>query len=92
MLTSRTFFDLVTLTYELDPDFLRLDLHAKIQVCMSVRLAVRVVTDTQTDRQTDRHTMSKLLYTRHVTDVRCKMKSVNIRPISELFKVSLFNL
>ncbi len=42
----------MTLTYELDLDILPLDLHAKIQVCMSVRSAVRVVTDGQTDGQT----------------------------------------
>ncbi len=39
----------MTLTYNLDLDNLPLDLHAKIQVCMSVRLEVRVVT-------ADRHT------------------------------------
>ncbi len=36
------FFFLVTLTFELDLHILPLDLHAKIQVRMSVRLAVRV--------------------------------------------------
>ncbi len=45
------FFDLVTLTftYELDLDILPLDLHTKIQVCMSVNSAVRVVTHRKTD-------------------------------------------
>ena len=49
-----TFSDLVTLTfdltltYKLDLDILPLDLHAIIQVCMSVRSTMRVVTDTQT--------------------------------------------
>ncbi len=56
----------MTLTYELDLDILPLDLHAKIQVCMSVRSAVRVVTHGHTDTQTHTHTMSKLLHpTRH---------------------------
>ena len=44
----------MTLTFGLDLDILPLDLHAKIQVLMSVRSAVRVVTDT--------HTMSQLLH------------------------------
>ncbi len=39
----------MTLTYELDLDILQLDLHAKIQVCMSVRSAGIA-------RRTDRHT------------------------------------
>ena len=50
----------MTLTYKLDLDIVPFDLHAKIQVHMSVRLAVRVVTDTHT--QTDNVTMSKLLH------------------------------
>ncbi len=60
-----TFFDLVTLTFDLfdlDLDILPLDLYAKIQVCMSVRSAVRV-------RHTDRRCQN--YYTRHVTDVGC---------------------
>ncbi len=48
----------MTLTFELDLDIFPLDLHTKIQVCMSVRLAMRVVTHTQTHTQT----MSKLLH------------------------------
>ena len=44
---------LMTLTFDLDlrtwPTYLPLDLHAKIQVCMSVRSAVRVVTHRLTD-------------------------------------------
>ncbi len=48
------------LTYILDLNILPLDLHAKIQVRMSVCLAVRVVTDRQT--HTHRQTMSKLLH------------------------------
>ncbi len=39
----------MTLTYKLDLDVLPLDLHAEIQVRMSVLLAMRVVTDTHTD-------------------------------------------
>ena len=44
--SQQAFFDLVTLTltYKLDLDILPLDLHAKIQVCMSARSAMRVVT------------------------------------------------
>ena len=48
----QTFFDLVTLTFELDLDILPLDLHAKIQVRMSVHSAVRVVTHRQDDVKT----------------------------------------
>ncbi len=43
----------MTLTFELDLDILPLDLHAKIQVRMSVCSTARVVTHTQTDRQKD---------------------------------------
>ncbi len=44
----------MTLTFELDLDILPLYLHAKIQVCMSVRFAKRVrQTDGHTHRQTD---------------------------------------
>ena len=39
----------MTLTFELDLDIPPLDLHTKIQVCMSIRLAVRVVTHRHTD-------------------------------------------
>ena len=62
MMTShgKTFFALVTLTFDLWPwpsnltyTWPWLDLHANIQVCTSVRSAVRV---RQTDRKTDRHT------------------------------------
>ena len=53
----------MTLTYKLDLDILPLDLHAKIQVSMYIRLYVRVVT--QTHRQCQNY------YTRHVTDVGC---------------------
>ena len=42
----------MTLTYKLDLDILPLDLHAKIQVCTSVRSVVRVVTDRQTHTHT----------------------------------------
>ncbi len=42
----------MTLTYELDLDILSPDLHAEIQIRMSVCLAVRVVTDMQTDIRT----------------------------------------
>ena len=60
-------FDLktLTLTYNLDLDFLSLGLHAKIQVCISVRLALRVVTDTHTD------TRCQNCYTCHVRDAGC---------------------
>ncbi len=60
----------MNLTYELDLDNLPLDLHAKIQVSLSVHSAVRVVTDGQTDGRTD--TRCQNYYTRHVTDVGCK--------------------
>ena len=50
----------LTLTFEHDLDILPLDLHTKIQVCMSDRSSRRVVTDTH--RHTHRHTMSKLLH------------------------------
>ncbi len=54
----------LTLIFELDLDILPLDLHAKIQVRMSVRSARRVVTHTHThtDRHTHRHTVPKLLH------------------------------
>ena len=43
----------MTLTYELDLDILPLDLHAKIQVCTSVRLGfIARRTDGHTDTQT----------------------------------------
>ena len=48
----------MSLTYKLDRDILPLDLHAEIQVCMSVRFVVRVVTHRHTQ------TMSKLLHRR----------------------------
>ncbi len=64
----------MTLSFEFDLDILPLNLHAEIQVCMSVRLAVREVTDRQTDRQTHtpthRHTMSKLLHLSLTRDVK----------------------
>ncbi len=59
----------MTLTYKLDLDILPLDLHAEIQVCMSVRSAMRVVTHTHTDRHTD--TRCQNYYTHHVRDVGC---------------------
>ena len=43
-----TFFDLVTLTFELDLDILPLDPHPKMLVLMSVLSAVRVAMDRQT--------------------------------------------
>ncbi len=42
----------MTLTYKLDLDILPLDLNAKNQDCLFVRLPARVVTDTHTDTQT----------------------------------------
>ncbi len=62
-------FDLVTLTFDLSltfkPDIhiLPLDLHAKLQVCMSICSAERVVLNTQA------HTMSKLLHSSLTQDV-----------------------
>ncbi len=53
------FFDMVTLTFQLDLDILPLDL--KIQVCISVCSAVRA-------RHTDRTIVSKLL---HLSRQRC---------------------
>ena len=47
----------MTLTFELDLDILPLDLHAKIQVCMSVRLSIRLW---ERDRHTRTQTMPKL--------------------------------
>ncbi len=55
----------MTLTYEIDLAILPLDLHAKIQVCTSVRSAVKVVTDRRTDTRCQNY------YIRHVTDVGC---------------------
>ncbi len=49
----------MTLTFKPDLDNLPLDLHAKIQVCTSVRSAVRV---RQKDRRTETQTMPKLLH------------------------------
>ncbi len=46
----------MTLTYKLDLDILSLDLHAVIQVRVSVRSAVTVVTHRQTDTHTDTQT------------------------------------
>ena len=56
----------MTLTYGPDLDILPLDLHAKIQVCMSVRLA-RIA------RRTNGHTDTRCqnCYTHHVRDVGC---------------------
>ncbi len=42
----------MTLTFRPDLDILPLDLHAEIQVHMSVRSALSVVTDTNTHTQT----------------------------------------
>ncbi len=58
----------MTLTYKFDLDILPLDLHAEIQVHMSVRLALRVVTDRHTDRRCQNY------YIPHVIDVGCKNK------------------
>ncbi len=53
----------MTLTLELDLDIFSLDLHAKMQACMSVHLA-RIVRqmDTHTHTQKDRQTTPKLLH------------------------------
>ena len=53
----------MTLTYELDLDIFPLDLHAKIQVCMSIHSAGIA-------RRTD--TRCQNYYTHHVRDVGCK--------------------
>ncbi len=60
----------MTLNYELDLDILPFDLHAKIQVRMSVRSA-RIAR--RTDRHTDTHTHKQYqnYYTQHVRDVGC---------------------
>ncbi len=50
----------MTLIYKPDPDILPLDLHAKIKVCMSVRLS-RIARRTDTHTQT----ISKLLHPTH---------------------------
>ncbi len=55
----------MTLTFKVDLDILPSDLHAEIQICMSVNLAVRVVTDTH--RQT--HDVKTIT---PVTDAGCK--------------------
>ncbi len=57
----------LTLTFKLDLDILQLDLHAEIQVCISVRLPRRVVTHGHTDRQT--HNVKTIT---PVTDEGCK--------------------
>ena len=59
----------MTLSYKLDLDIHPLDLHTKIQVCMSVCLAVRVVTRTHTHTQTQTHTRCQNYYTRHMNEV-----------------------
>ena len=74
---NELFFDLVTLTFDLD--ILPPDLHAKIQVCTSVRSAVRAVTDAHTNTHTDRRCQN--YYTRHVTDVGCK--DINYYPVTD---------
>ncbi len=61
---EKTFFDLVTLTFELDLDNLPLDLHAKIQVCTSFRAR-------QMDRRTERHIDDAKTIT-PVADAGCK--------------------
>ncbi len=60
----------MTLTFEFNLDILPLDLHAKIQVCMSVRFAMRVVTDGQT------HTQCQNYYIWHITDMGCNNERV----------------
>ena len=62
-----TLFDLVTLTFDLI-NILPLDLHTKIQVCMSVRTAGRV-RRTRREPQTDRRCQN--YYTHHVRDMGC---------------------
>ena len=64
----------MTLTFKLDLVILPFDLHAKIQVCMSVRLA-RIVR--RTDRRTD--TRCQNHYTHHIRDVGCKNVAINCR-------------
>ena len=64
--SSTTFFDLVTVTYDLDlwkwPRYSSTSLHAKIQVCLFGRSPARVVTHTQTHTQKDRQCQNS--YTR----------------------------
>ncbi len=67
---SNEHFDLVTLSYKLTLDIFPLDLHAKIQVRMSVCSAVRAVTDTQCQNY----------YTHHIGDVGCKNLSYKSIP------------
>ncbi len=64
-----TFFGLVTLTFALDLDILPFDLHAKIQVCMSVCSAVST---RHTDTHTYTHRRCQNYYNRHITDMGCK--------------------
>ncbi len=65
------------MTHELDLDILPLDLHAKIQVSMSVRSAVRVLTHRRTDIQCQNY------YTRHITDVGCKDSCIYMNTCDE---------
>ncbi len=72
----KTILNLVTLTYELDLDFLPLNLHAEIQARMFVRSAVRV---RHTYTHTHRRTMPQLLHpTRRFADAGCKKYRCNI--------------
>ncbi len=74
----------MTLTYELDLDILPLNVHAKIQLCMSVRSAVRVrQTDGHTDTHTHTHTHRQCqnYYTRHVYETWGVKITVNLTSI-----------
>ncbi len=73
--STKTFFDLVTLTSELELDILPLDLHAKFLVCMYVSSAVRVVTHIQTHTQT----MSKLLHPSLMRGVITLWKKIDLQ-------------
>ena len=76
----------MTLTFELDLDILPLDLHAKIQVCMSVCLVRRVVTHTHTDRQT--HNVETIT---PVADAGCKNDCLKLTTDESTVRASIYS-
>ena len=74
----------MTLTYELDLDFLSLDLHAKYP---SIRSPARVVlTDSHTDSQT--YTQCQNYYTCRIIDIGCNFYIITGLPYLETLSVS----
>ncbi len=73
----------MALTHKIDLDTIPLDIHAKIQVCMSVHSAVRV---RQTDTHTHTHRQRQNYYTRRVRDVGVISLAHNA-----MFKIAIVN-